>query len=473
MTAPASRRFRFEPFVLSPAHRLLLRQGHPVPLIPRYFDLLVLLLEERHRVLGRQEIFDRVWSDVVVSDGALSQAVRTLRRALDEERGTASRIRTVARHGYQFVGGDVEIIEDSNPLPSQGPMATFSTAIDPFEEPLRVILGAGSGAFTETERAAAERLHELGTTESLRRIAGSPGEIRARALLRETRWAIAGAGPVPLLAVPGRGRIAWLVTQARWRDARRDMARRWAAASAGGALAGLLGGLLGGVALRWQDGPLVPLTLPVALAVIGALIGGLGAAGVGAGLAGAEPVSRSRRGWALVLGGALGGGTVGALVHLVALWTLADLFGRDVSTIAGGVEGILLGAAAGLGYAVSTPRPRGGGLATPRGARRLRAALLTGLCCALAAAGLALADRRLSGTSLELLARSFQNSRLHLAALARLFGEAEVGMITRVTLGAYEGLLFGFGLALGLTHRPAATPVVYSAVPEQAPIARS
>ena len=60
-------RFTFGTFVLSPGHRVLLRDGHPVRLIPKYFDLLVLLVAERRRAVTRQEIFDRVWTDVVVS----------------------------------------------------------------------------------------------------------------------------------------------------------------------------------------------------------------------------------------------------------------------------------------------------------------------------------------------------------------------------------------------------------------------
>ena len=77
-------RFRFGPFLVSPAHRTMRRLDLDleVPLIPRYFDLLVLLVAERRRVVTRQEIFDRVWGDVVVSDGALSQAVRTVRPSM-------------------------------------------------------------------------------------------------------------------------------------------------------------------------------------------------------------------------------------------------------------------------------------------------------------------------------------------------------------------------------------------------------
>src|SRR3954469_10619582 len=98
-----STRYRFGGFVVSPSRRLVLHEGREVPLIPRYFDLLVLLVERRHEAVRRQDILDRVWSDVVVSDGALTQAVRTLRRTLEGGAPDTQAIRTVARHGYQFV----------------------------------------------------------------------------------------------------------------------------------------------------------------------------------------------------------------------------------------------------------------------------------------------------------------------------------------------------------------------------------
>ena len=90
-------RYRFGELTASPSRRLLLRHGVEVPLIPRYFDLLLLLLERRHEAVTRQEIFDRVWSDVVVSDGALSQAIRTLRRTLGDDVREPVFIRTVSR----------------------------------------------------------------------------------------------------------------------------------------------------------------------------------------------------------------------------------------------------------------------------------------------------------------------------------------------------------------------------------------
>ena len=85
MAEPQPTCYRFAGFVLSPARRSLSKGGRDVPLIPRYFDLLVLLVEQRQRAVHRQEIFDRVWADVVVSDGALTQAIRTIRRVLDDD----------------------------------------------------------------------------------------------------------------------------------------------------------------------------------------------------------------------------------------------------------------------------------------------------------------------------------------------------------------------------------------------------
>lgn len=88
-------------------------QRHAVPLIAKYFDLLVLLVERRHDAVPKEAMFSTVWSDVIVSDGALAQAVRTLRRTLGDNSREPKFIRTVSRHGYQFVyAGVVEEADD-------------------------------------------------------------------------------------------------------------------------------------------------------------------------------------------------------------------------------------------------------------------------------------------------------------------------------------------------------------------------
>jgi hypothetical protein len=191
----------------------------------------------------------------------------------------------------------------------------------------------------------------------------------------------------------------------------------------------------------------------VPLAAVGAAIGGVGAAGVGAGLALAEALFRSARGLGLVALGAVCGGAVGALAHTLGRFALEGLFGHELSFVGGGYEGLVVGAGSGLGYALAT-HPPSGGLAAPRGLARGRAALVVGLVCAGAFVALTRAGGHLGGVSLDFMARSFQGSQVGLAPVARLFGEPELGPRTQIALAAFEGLLFGAGLTFGLTRRP-------------------
>ena len=123
--------YRFSDFTLSPRRRLLLQGDRELPLIPRYFDLLVFLVERRHEAVHRREIFDHVWSDVVVSDSALSQAIRTLRRALGDDSREPRFIRTVSRHGYRFVFAEVVEEEDNAAVPANPEPASAASAASP------------------------------------------------------------------------------------------------------------------------------------------------------------------------------------------------------------------------------------------------------------------------------------------------------------------------------------------------------
>ena len=117
--------------------------------------------------------------------------------------------------------------------------------------------------------------------------------------------------------------------------------RRWTGASAGGALAGLRRAALWAASPScWPRDRPAHASVIVPLALVGALVGGLGAAGVGAGLAMAEALARSLRGLALVALGALGGATVGFAAHMLGGWTLAALFGQDLWMVGGGLEGL-------------------------------------------------------------------------------------------------------------------------------------
>lgn len=467
-----SPRYEFGSFVISPARRVLARNGVEIPLIPRYFDLLVLLVRERHRAVSKQDIFDAVWKDVIVSDGALSQAIRTIRRALDDDVREPTFVKTVARHGYQFIYEGVRETEDLGAVEhqqQQGRPVTDHTAVRaeqprpptedrPVEDQRAVrtalIQRLISPGTDDERREAAERLHAMGTAEALAELDRLPGHERGRAILRDTRWDVAGSGDVPLMGADGGFGAAIALARLRLRRAARIASSRWASASIGGALAGLLAGAIGGVTFLLVPESGAQPGIVIALGMIGAAAGAFGAAGVGAGLAAAEALFRSRRALALACCGAVGGAVVGALAHLLARVLTAGVFGRDLAGVGGGLEGLALGAAAGIGYGASTVLQPGGGMAAPQGGARIRTALVTGVACAIAGIGITLAGGTMVAASLDMAASAFQGSQVGLAPIAQLLGEGTLRPITGTLISAFEGLLFGAGLAFGLTHRP-------------------
>jgi DNA-binding winged helix-turn-helix (wHTH) protein len=451
-------RYRFDRFILSPRRRLLIRDGHELPLIPRYFDLLVFLIEHRHEAVHRREIFDRVWSDVVVSDSALSQAIRTLRRTLGEDPREARFIRTVSRHGYRFVFSNVIQEEDDEAWPpriaepSPEPMVTDQT-VDPFEPLLgRITHVARNEHEEEDRREAAELLHALGTAEALRRLGDRPGHTTARALLRDARWESPQAEDVPVLGSPAPIAVSRELIAFRLRRAGRVTALRWAGAVIGGGLAGVIAGAMGGLLLTAAPGSAEPIAVIPVLAAIGGACGAIGAAGVGAGLSLAEAVARSARSIALIGGAAFGGALVGSAVQWLTRWSFLALVGIHVET-GGALEGLVIGATAGLGYAIGTLRT-GDGLAAPRGRQRFRAATLTALLSGAGALALTLAGRPLVGGTLHEIAREAHGSQITLTPIARLIGEPDFGPVSQRLIGTGEGAVFGFGMALGLMRRP-------------------
>jgi len=99
--------YRFGPFRLDPADRRLTRDGAPVEVSARYLDALILLVAEEGRLVTKDRFMDEVWRGIPVTDEALTQCIRSLRRALDDDAAAPRYIETVPRHGYRF-GAPVE-----------------------------------------------------------------------------------------------------------------------------------------------------------------------------------------------------------------------------------------------------------------------------------------------------------------------------------------------------------------------------
>jgi DNA-binding winged helix-turn-helix (wHTH) protein len=424
-------RYRFSEFMLCPRRRILVREGREVPLIPRYFDLLLLLIERRREAVHRREIFERVWTDAIVSESALSQAVRTIRRALGDDSREPRFIRTVSRHGYRFVFPDVIEEEDDAAPPAERSAASALTA------------------------APATGL--LATPDALHAGYGLPSSAAAPSPSAEAVRTLDDAVGDDLLPVGLRG-------------AARLAANRWTGGAAGGALAGIFAGAVGGLILAAAPGSFAPIAIAPVLAVIGGGCGALGGAGVGAGLTlaeaalrshsqrsegseGSERVERSQaqRALALIFCGALGGGLVGAAVQWLTRWGLAALVGLQLQ-VGGGLEGLVIGSGAGLGFAIAT-RGVDDGRTAARGGRRALAACIIAICCGLAGLAVILAGRPLAGGTIHVIADAADGSRATLAPLGRLIGEPDFGPLSSAILAFGEAAVFGIGLAYGLIRR--------------------
>src|SRR5918993_4475119 len=95
--------YEFGRFRLKVAERVLLREGEPVPLTPKVFDILVTLVEHGGQVVAKDDLMRRVWPNTFVEEGNLTQNISLLRKALGESPGGVQFIETVPRRGYRFV----------------------------------------------------------------------------------------------------------------------------------------------------------------------------------------------------------------------------------------------------------------------------------------------------------------------------------------------------------------------------------
>ena len=96
-------RFEFGEFTLDAAARRLERDGAPIDCSARYFDALVLMLRDPGGLVTKERFHDEVWRGIPVTDEALTQCIRTLRRTLGDDAANPRFIETVPKHGYRFV----------------------------------------------------------------------------------------------------------------------------------------------------------------------------------------------------------------------------------------------------------------------------------------------------------------------------------------------------------------------------------
>jgi DNA-binding winged helix-turn-helix (wHTH) protein/TolB-like protein/Tfp pilus assembly protein PilF len=95
--------YRFDDFLVDLETWRLSRDGREIHLEPVVLKLLIYLIENRERLVTRQELMDTVWGDTVISESALTKAVARLRKALDDDSASHRYVETVRSKGYRFV----------------------------------------------------------------------------------------------------------------------------------------------------------------------------------------------------------------------------------------------------------------------------------------------------------------------------------------------------------------------------------
>src|SRR2546427_10248618 len=102
MNQPAKHIYEFGPFRVDPVNHRLLRQGVVVPLAPKAFEVLLVLLEHRGRVVEKDELMEQLWPDSVVEEANLTVHISALRRVLGDAPNQHRYITTIPGRGYRF-----------------------------------------------------------------------------------------------------------------------------------------------------------------------------------------------------------------------------------------------------------------------------------------------------------------------------------------------------------------------------------
>ena len=112
MNAQLKHFYEFGEFRLEPSRRKFYQHGTMVPLTPKVFDLLVVLVQNHGRVLEKRYLLDEVWSDVIVEEHSLTQAISVLRKIVGDKPNNHNYIKTIPGCGYQFISPVKEVIEE-------------------------------------------------------------------------------------------------------------------------------------------------------------------------------------------------------------------------------------------------------------------------------------------------------------------------------------------------------------------------
>ncbi len=155
--------YRFGELELDPGKAELRRNGEPVRVEPQVFALLLLLVENRDRLVTRDEIVERVWDGRAISESALDTRVKSARRAIGDDGKAQRLIKTLHGRGFRFVGDATESsrVESSGSAVDARPLAHADVSRPSIAVlPLRVVGDAGAHA-TIADALADELIADL------------------------------------------------------------------------------------------------------------------------------------------------------------------------------------------------------------------------------------------------------------------------------------------------------------------------
>lgn len=118
-------KYHFDQFVIDCNLAQLSLNGEALALEPRVFNLLVLLVENRQRVVSKDELVERLWAGRFTSDAAISTCVKSLRKVLNDDGDKQIYIKTLRGRGVRFIG---ELIEPLTPQLSGAKPSNISSA---------------------------------------------------------------------------------------------------------------------------------------------------------------------------------------------------------------------------------------------------------------------------------------------------------------------------------------------------------
>src|SRR5436853_4995526 len=109
MREQATYRYKFGPFVLDVNELQLSCDGKALPLAPKVFNTLSVLVQNNGHILSKDELMKAVWPDSFVEEANLSQSIFTLRKVLGENAKGEQYIETIPKRGYRFVAAVEEL----------------------------------------------------------------------------------------------------------------------------------------------------------------------------------------------------------------------------------------------------------------------------------------------------------------------------------------------------------------------------